>query len=505
MPDHGLAVAKTMAHAERCVRVLAPLRLTAAVCLLCCRMASANWYFLGDTSAVVAYELLTPDVTYSHPSNPFESRDGTLMIVSVMGLSEGDNTCIGLYRDDGSGWGDPVIVAGPADLFDPTLAQTDDGTIYCFYYDGCCDDQKYRKSTDDGVTWGAEHDVHSDNDIGFAEQNNAKRHPNGDWFALESTDNPTSVGVDNAGDAIYVVAPSGQLENASSWGRSVIRSGWSTGDFLVVNPEETTNGHYRNLRAVLRCDFNCENQGSFAYSHDAGATWDHGYDIPFGDKPQCGELADVHALGQSTRTALSLDLAGGPLKGWHVIAASAKTAYCDAIDAAGVPQKWERGSIAVLRSNTGDHDDFHEVFLVRETGSGPENADPGMIRSSDGMLHLTFTGRDAAGIRHVTIDAAKLIGVTGSEARRTDKEKAGGALTGSWKAYAQGSTIRLPGMMEESGPVSIELMDARGRVLYRTQAFGTTASLPAMQLTGVFLVRLSVGTETRSVTAVAIR
>ncbi|MBD3418785.1 MAG: hypothetical protein GF398_01580 [Chitinivibrionales bacterium] len=408
-------------------------------------------------------------------SNPFESRDGTMMIVSVMGASEGENTNIGLYRNEGSGWDDPVIINGPASSFDPTMLQADDGTIFCFYYEGCCDDQKFRKSSDDGKTWGQQIDVNSNNDIGFSEQNNAKRHPNGDWFAMESTKNPTSAGTANAGDAIYVAAPVDQLENSSSWERHVIRSGWSTGDFLVVNPSETINGRYKNLRAILRCDFNCENQNSFAYSSDAGQTWDYGYDIPFSNIPACndchvGSLEGVHALGETTRSSVSLDLDGGPLLGWHVIVTAAKTAYCAAIDAcsasAPVPQKYQRGSIAVLISNTGNHDDFSEVFLVRETGTGPENCDPGMIRSSDGLLHLTFTGRDAPSIRYVVFDPAVLVGATSAKSpARTQRKRSANVPV---MLSIGNDRVRLPGM-KNNVPLAVALYNYSGREVYRLQ------------------------------------
>ncbi len=477
--------------------VCATLGVIAAACLLSSPGAQAAWHFLGDTSSVVSYELLTPDATYSHPSNPFESRDGTLMIVSVMGASEGEDTDIGLYRDAGSGWGTPVIVAGPGALFDPTLVQTDDGTMYCFYYDGCCDDQKYRTSTDDGVTWGAEHDVNGNDDIGFAEQNNAKRHPNGDWFAMESTKNPTGVGMDAAGDAMYVVVPKGELGNSDNWLQTTIRSGWSTGDFLVVSPGETINGHYKHLRAVMRCDFNCEGQGSFAYSDDAGQSWNIGYDIPFNGIPRCGDLAEVHAPGQSTRSAWSLDVEGGPLQGWHVIATSAKTAYCDAIGAAGVPAKWERGSIAILRSNTGNHDDFHEAFLVRETGSGPENADPGMIRSADGMLHVTFTGRDAVGIRHVVIDAPKLVGNNATSAREQQIAIAGDVSTRHASVVVGEKAVHVTAPTGSAGTLSVMLLDLRGRPVGQATSRGNTATLRTGGLSGMFLLRTTVDGELR--------
>ncbi len=369
---------------------------------------AGDWLINGDQSAIVDKKVIETGAAYNHPANIEQLANGDLIIVSVAGEGEGESTAISavISTDNGATWSDPIGVSGVSSYYDPTVQQAANGDVYCFYYLGCCNNHKWRVSTDNGRTWGSEHDV-SDAigsrdpvSLQAGEQSNALRHPNGDWLC------GWSEGKTGGRQGYTSHIPKGALGDPAQWTKHwAIDQFWNPA-FLVLNPDNAKNGHYQEILAVMRTQFHNSGDGSdFALSTDGGVTFKPigkiGFTSTVGDRRNT-----MHAAAP---TGVSLDLDGGALQGWHVIAQSG-----DAMDPAKSDcpkgRRCQRHFMRVAVSNSGDPKDWQLVLELRERTAGGENADCSIIQDTGGNLHLIWTGRGTSGIRYMKLDAATLVG-----------------------------------------------------------------------------------------------
>lgn len=367
---------------------------------------AADWLIYGNQSAVVRKELLLTGAAYNHPANIEQLDNGDLIIVSVAGVAEGQSTRIIAFHstDSGESWGSPVDVTPSKSMFDPTISQAPNGDVYCFYYNGCCNDQKFRRSTDGGRTWGSEHDVSADQfALQAGEQSNCLRQPNGDFLCGWSE-------TKNGGKGYTTVIPSGSLGTPSSWERRFAVDQFWNPDFLVVDPSRTLNGHFRRLVAFCRNEFH--NVGpKWASSEDGGATWSSfEWKAP---RANVGCSGNEGIAFGAAGTAVSLDLGvagapSGPLGGLHVIAHGSDARYCPE---SGCNK--DRCTRWFMRVWVGDDpfnaSSWHEVLELREASAGNENADCSIIQDNNRMLHLIWTGRGSKGIKYVKLDPDSLV------------------------------------------------------------------------------------------------
>lgn len=365
--------------------------------------ATGTWRINGDATVIEEKTLLVTGAAYNHPANIEQLANGDLIIVSVSGDSEGEATKIValLSHDQGATWSAPIDVTPSGSHFDPTVQQEDDGDVYVFYYHDCCNDHRWRVSRDGGRTWGPEQDVSSDNlALQAGEQSNCLRHPNGDWLCgwSESVAN---------GRGFTSHIPKGQLGTPSAWTKHFAVDQFWNPDFMVLNPSNVVDGHYQEIVAVMRTQFHNLGDGSkFAYSSNGGRTFQTRGDIDYvGSNVGCADRQkNAHDAAQ---TAVSLDLTGGRLQGWHVLASGGEARYCT--DFAECNIRCERHFMRVFISKTADSNDWREMLEIRETDGGNENADCSIIQSQDRMLHLIWTGRGSRGVRYMKIDPDKLI------------------------------------------------------------------------------------------------
>ncbi|MBD3421469.1 MAG: hypothetical protein GF398_15230 [Chitinivibrionales bacterium] len=375
--------------------------------------AAGSWLIYGDQSCIIRKDILNTGASYNHPANIEQLANGDLIIVTVAGQSEGESTRIGSFRsaNNGDSWGDLINITPVQEAFDPTLTQAENGDVYCFYYRGgggsCCNNHKFRVSTDNGDTWGSENDVSgmaglSDDELQAGEQSNCLRHPNGDWLCGWSE-------TYNGGQGYTSHIPKGKLGSPSDWTKHFgIDQFWNP-DFMVRNPSNVVNGHYQEIIAVMRTQFHNCCKGKFAYSTDGGESWGGFTNIGFvGGGVGCTNTAN--SANDAAPTGVSLDLDGGPLLGWHVMASGGEARYCT--ESGCTKARCERYFMRVFVSNTGDADDWEEKLELREESGGNENADCSIIQAADGKLHLIWIGRGSSVVRYAKIAPGILIGQT---------------------------------------------------------------------------------------------
>ncbi|MBD3346199.1 MAG: hypothetical protein GF401_14170 [Chitinivibrionales bacterium] len=376
--------------------------------------AAGNWLIYGDQSCIIRKDILTTGAAYNHPANIEQLANGDLIIVTVAGQSEGESTQIGAFKstDQGETWGNLIDISTVSEYFDPTVQQAENGDVYCFYYNGCCNDHKFRISTDNGETWGSEQDVHSDEmALQAGEQSNCLRHPNGDWLCGWSE-------TENGGQGYTSHIPQGEMGNPSNWTKHFAVDQFWNPDFIVVNPTNVVNGHFQEIVAFCRNEFH--NTGpKWAKSQDGGQTWTSFDWVDPTENVGC--VADEGIKFGAAGTGVSLDLgtAGAPsgnLTGWHVIAHGSDARYCT-----------ESGCSATLcdryfmRIWIGDDpldaSSWEEKLEIRESSAGNENADCSIIQAQDRKIHLIWTGREVEAVRYAKIDPDILIGETTSISR----------------------------------------------------------------------------------------
>ncbi|MBD3418584.1 MAG: hypothetical protein GF398_00555 [Chitinivibrionales bacterium] len=126
--------------------------------------------------------------------------------------------------------------------------------------------------------------------------------------------------------------------------------------------------------------------GDVTYSTDGGTTW--------------GPYVNSNAAGASHVHGTVLDVDGGPLKGWHVLAR-----------AGGM---WS-GRPRVYVNISSDGKNWTTALKIGEKHGDagfPERAAQHCIQTEDRMLHVGVTGRGGKGVWHVVIDPDALINNT---------------------------------------------------------------------------------------------
>ncbi|MBD3319907.1 MAG: hypothetical protein GF350_02310 [Chitinivibrionales bacterium] len=401
-------------------------------------------WIAGDELMIINKMVIRTGANYNHPANIEEHPNGDLMIITVAGSNEGENTMIAVIRstDGGTSWEDPVNITPSGRMFDPTLAIEDNGDIYAFYYHsdatGCCNNHKFRVSTDNGETWGEEHDVSSDPLARQAgEQSNCLRHPNGDYLCGWSR--TCGYGGNPVHDSAFTShIPSGELGNPGAWTVHYSMSHLWSPDFGVIDPDNVVDGHFQEIFAFMRNQF-CNNKGwKWGFSTDGGVTWTHANWVDPTNGVGCPEKEGVEFGAAGTAVSLDMGVAGspsGPLKGWNVIGHCTDIRWCHDFPGCDF-QHCRRYAFRIWTSNNPvDPGSWEENLEIRETSGGSENADCSIIQSQDRYLHAIWTGRGSRVIRYLKLDTDRLI--TGSSTR------AGGIAP----VYSKSGRAAAPGVM----------------------------------------------------------
>ncbi|MBD3320939.1 MAG: hypothetical protein GF350_07600 [Chitinivibrionales bacterium] len=384
--------------------------------------AAGDWLIYGDQSCIIRKDILSSGAGYNHPANIEQLANGDLLIATVAGSGEGESTRIGAYKstNNGDSWSDMINVTPVGSAFDPTLAQAENGDIYCFYFKGnytsCCDDQKFRVSTDNGNTWGSEYDISTmagvaDDELQAGEQSNCLRHPNGDWLCGWSE-------TYNGGQGYTSHILKGDLGSPSDWTKHFALDQLWSPDFLVVNPANTVDGHFQEIVAFCRTEFH--NVGpKWAKSQDGGKTWSSFNWVDPSENVGCVARDGISFGAAGTGVSLDLGTAGSPsgnLTGWHVIAHGSDARYCPE---SGCSQtRCSRYFMRVwIGNNPLDASSWQEKLEMRESSAGDENADCSIIQAQDRKIHLIWTGRGSNAVRYAKIDPDILIGATEIKSR----------------------------------------------------------------------------------------
>ncbi|MBD3343767.1 MAG: PKD domain-containing protein, partial [Chitinivibrionales bacterium] len=410
-----LRVANTIKPRESCRSVNSiPTALAVALILVSSNIhAAGNWLIYGDQSCIIRKDILSTGASYNHPANITQLANGDLIIVTVAGQSEGESTQIGAFKstDQGGSWGSLINVSTVGEYFDPTVQQADNGDVYCFYYDNCCNDHKFRVSTDGGNTWGAEKDISAmagvaDDQLQAGEQSNCLQHPNGDWLCGWSQ-------TYNGGQGYTSHIAKGNLGNPSAWAKHFAVDQFWNPDFLVVNPANTSNGHFQEIVAFCRNEFHNEGP-KWAKSQDGGRTWSSFSWVDPSENVGCPANEGISFGAAGTGVSLDLGTAGSPsgnLTGWHIIAHGSDARYCPE---SGCSQTLcKRYFMRVwIGNNPLDASSWQEKLEFRESSAGDENADCSIIQAQDRKIHLIWTGRGSSAVRYVKIDPDVLTGGT---------------------------------------------------------------------------------------------
>ncbi|MBD3419332.1 MAG: hypothetical protein GF398_04360 [Chitinivibrionales bacterium] len=437
----------------------------------------ATWYTLGDTSSLDSYELLESSFAYAHPGNPLQTQNNTVLVAAPMGVDENQDVAIRAFRKPWGGSWSVVTISDVGDYNDPTFIQTTDGTIYCYYFHRCCDDEWVRTSTDDGLTWSDEIDVGVDTKQ-IGEQNNPKQHPNGDYMSIFGYPHAGAKGQKKY--TMFSTVKPTELTNNAGWETVTIRDGeWGTGDILILDHNDVVNGHYRKLAAILRCDFTCNgNQDgqNYAYSSDAGKSWTTSQltaNTSIVDADVCGE-GNFIFLGGTTRSTVSMGIGPGDGKyvGWHVIAtASRLNNYYKCFAGDQNQAKAERAVISINVSSTGANNDWKTIFAIRDNYATTENCDPGIIEGFGkyaGKLLCSWTGRQGKAMRYMVIDKNKLIASAGGGATVSSAPASLSMRTASIAVSPGANGVRhIHYAVPAPGAVHLAVLDARGKQMWR--------------------------------------
>ncbi|MBD3320964.1 MAG: hypothetical protein GF350_07730 [Chitinivibrionales bacterium] len=390
----------------------------------------AGWHINGDESLIIAKELIQSGYRYSHPSNIFESATGRLLVGVTSGCNvEGTCRICVTYTDQShGGWSELEIVSHSNGNDCPAFAQDDNGVIYLFYTQSCCDNTWFVKSTDDGETWSSPADCGS-RDIDYSEQNNALRNPDGAWFGSSKYKRPT----DGTGSGYMTIIGPDDLENQAAWDTVHTPDKMGMGMFWVVNPTERINNRYKNLFHFVRDDW--IGGGKVCKSTDAGQTWTGPFGFGITSQVEGGDPNPNGDVRNACPAGVSLDIGdyypeNSGLRGFHLAAHGGDARPLSAVksgmdchetfgtdtDCGPNDQNPQRYFVRVWK-NTGSDltTGWEEILELRETG---ENADPGMIQTKDHMVHLVWTGRHVNTIRHVVLDPYKIFGVQATAAKQ---------------------------------------------------------------------------------------
>jgi hypothetical protein len=375
------------------------------VSLGCATTALAQESFEGRTQAIVSHEYLSTGRTYNHPSSLAETRAGTLVFATVGGASEGESTSILVTRKPkGGAWSAFVEVTPVRQMFDPVLYQprAPGAPLLLSYYNDCCEDARLRISNDDGVTWSDEMTLPAVNDPDYrqprfelAEQNPPLEMPDGSlWGSVTRRGGGYNM-------SWLTIVPAnnytGRENGGGPWRALRIPGHTGQGALLVVKPDEQAGGVYKNFAVVERCDFfGCTGGTKITYTSDGGRTWSPDRPIEITGNKVGNSYADVH----SGIAAISLDVRGGPARGWHLVAGAGNIAIQGG--------RIHRGCIRVVLSS--DAQKWEEVLELRMLQGGEEQADPTFIQGADRKVHLLWTGRGAKTLRHVVLDPDVLVG-----------------------------------------------------------------------------------------------
>lgn len=354
----------------------------------------------GKTKAILHSEYIpVPGAAYCHPSGIAVTSQGTTVVAASAGESEGENTTIVVLRKTKTGWEKTgqFKPRGRSSGFDPQLFQPKrkDAPLLLFYYNGCCEDQYMRTSTDDGKSWSEEIALPSAKDVpGYnqdrfegPEQNPPLEMPNG-WLWCSHTRR----GRGYSQSWISMIPPdnyTGKENKGTQWQAIKTPGASGQGSLLVRNPKELEKGIYKQMSLVIRTGVGTP--AAILHTEDAGKTWTEPEKFKV-----VNNIGDNYNDVNAGVTALSLDVAGGKAQGIHLVAGAGNLI----ID----KKRIDRGCIRLLSSK--DAKSWEEVLELRITTKTDqkEQADPTLLQGPDRRIHLLWTGRHATGFRYVILD-----------------------------------------------------------------------------------------------------
>ncbi|MBD3343742.1 MAG: T9SS type A sorting domain-containing protein [Chitinivibrionales bacterium] len=258
---------------------------------------------------------------------------------------------------------------------------------------------RMRWSTDDGRTWSdakqlpsSDNPLFQENRFIGPEQNPPLEHPNG-WFWC-------SVGahVSTSNGHIITMIPPDNYDGTGGTSWQYKNTPFNPGNagqgaFLVIDPDERTNGLYKNVAGVVRDNVNGEVH--ITYTANGGEFWTSATKLPVSNN-----IGNRRTALQAGGAAVSLDINGGPSQGRHLA--------CAAGDAMINGTRKLRHVIRMVMSN--DAHNWDEILEMRMENA--EQADPTLIQTSDRKIHLLWSGRGTGTtpLRHVVMDPDILIG-----------------------------------------------------------------------------------------------
>lgn len=355
---------------------------------------------------------------YAHPSSMEELEDGTLIFGVNNGFAEArpSNVVAVMHRYPDGRWNEDVIEVEPLKdmkvdvgvLYQPQK-DTPGAAPLLYYYmaDGGPGAWSHavRTSWDGGFTWSDRrftsdpssadsfwngHTGSSGNHpgrptIGHPMMNHPLEFADGSLLAASSAENPhyTRFGWDTA--VVRIPADNYDGQGTGTWtdDHDFANPGIHPG-FLVLSKD--ANGPKDIIMIVRGRD-----DHHFYVSDDGGATWNK--DTGYVQMP--GNAVGFRGVG-----SLSLDVDGGPAQGWHLCAGAEKAQGGRALH--------------VGLSNDPLNNQWTRILtLTAEIGSATgEDSDPHMLQSRfDRAVHLAFTGREQALIKHYVLHPDILAGV----------------------------------------------------------------------------------------------
>ncbi|MBD3345350.1 MAG: hypothetical protein GF401_09845, partial [Chitinivibrionales bacterium] len=249
-----------------------------------------------------------------------------------------------------------------------------------------------RSSIDNGYTWSDRQLTYTSNDGLFAGRNGSVgaalltaplELPGGDLLSNHVTryTNTLYQGymVRIPGNNITGNEPDGDAWTVSTFGTN--SQEFIPGPIMPL----TSNGNYDYSQLACHIGWP-QGIGNVTYSTDGGTSW--------------GDYVDCNAEGASHVHGTVLDVDGGPLKGWHVMARTGGM--------------WS-GRPRVFVNISPDGINWTTALKIGEKHGNagfPERAAQHCIQTEDRMLHVGVTGRGGKGVWHVVIDPDALINNT---------------------------------------------------------------------------------------------
>ncbi len=323
-------------------------------------------------------------VQYNHPSMLCMTRKGTMIFMWNGGPSEaegGNRIFFSRKEKGGQTWSEPERLEDQQIDFGTIYQPTRQGApVIAGYWLGPPPRSSTRLmfSRDDGRTWSEPAEFPATDDPFWAgppadgryrfSMNPPIEMPDGTLWWQSERFRDRSLG--KAVPAIVVVPPdnyTGCTDGAGEWSSihpPVFEQGRGyLGDFFILSPD------YRKVLYTTR-------GGGSYLTEDRGATW-----LRVANGP--------HAGGGAGLAALSLDVEGGPARGWHLMA--------------GTPHPGRNGMRVHISRDPADPDSWRKVLTLHEDIPA-EDADPSMIQTPDRLIHLLFTGRGESKLKYYILD-----------------------------------------------------------------------------------------------------